>query len=332
MCVPDGRTNTTKMATSNIAGSEAAQLAVPSYRPCHVLLVGSIPLPSTEDVFQELTTTLPNRLLRIPDGETGIRSQYVMWQLDLLKDYRGADNTHEAPPFTHLKFVHTGFQDYAVDSYREFCRLRDKDVVPKGVRFQVCLPTPLNVIAPGVHAKYQVKVEPMYEAALLSDLQYIQSKIPAEDLAIQWDAALEFAFLEMSEKGDLPYPETGLVLKPWFTPIKEGIIQRMVRLAESVDKDVQMGFHLCYGDLAHKHFVEPQDMSNLVEIANIIVDIIKRKVNWIHMPVPKSRVDQEYYASLRRLKLQEGTEIYLGLEEFRSVMEIMAAITKPSPV
>lgn len=136
-------------SSSTRSRNNTAKMAAVSYNPCHVLLVGSIPLPSTEDVFRELTTTFPNRLLRIPDGETGIRGQYVMWQLDLLKDYQiqpGAESVHEAPPTTHLKFFHTGFQDYAVDSYREFCRLGDKGVIPKGVRFQVCLPTPLNVI------------------------------------------------------------------------------------------------------------------------------------------------------------------------------------------
>lgn len=39
-------------------------------------------------------------------------------------------------------------------------------------------------------------MEPLYAEALLSCLQRIQDAIPAEDLAIQWDLAAEFALLE----------------------------------------------------------------------------------------------------------------------------------------
>lgn len=45
---------------------------------CHLL--GSILLPDTETVFRECIARLPNRLKRIPDGETGNRSYFTAFQ------------------------------------------------------------------------------------------------------------------------------------------------------------------------------------------------------------------------------------------------------------
>src|SRR5205823_6341905 len=38
-----------------------------------------------------------------------------------------------------------------------------------------------------------------------------------------------------------------------------------------------------------------------------------RPLNWIHMPVPRGRTDEAYYAPLRELRLRAETELHLGL-------------------
>ena len=48
------------------------------------LMVGSIPLRSTEDVFRTVAGALGDRLRRIPDGETGPRSDWIVWQYPVL--------------------------------------------------------------------------------------------------------------------------------------------------------------------------------------------------------------------------------------------------------
>ena len=45
-----------------------------------VHLVGSVPLGSAEDVFRRAAEALGDRLRRIPDGETGPRSDWILWQ------------------------------------------------------------------------------------------------------------------------------------------------------------------------------------------------------------------------------------------------------------
>jgi hypothetical protein len=152
---------------------------------------------------------------------------------------------------------------------------------------------------------YRAAVEPIYEEALLRALARIQAEIPAHDLAIQWDVAPDIGIIE-----GVPF------LRPWFSPVHEGIVERILRLADKVNEDVEMGFHLCYGDFEHKHWMEPNDTGTMVGIATAILERAKHPVKWFHMPVPKSRDDLAYFAPLQKLlgPLERGhTEFYLGL-------------------
>ena len=45
-----------------------------------ILLVGSIPLESSQAVFRELGTHIGGRAVRYPDGETGVRTNWIRWQ------------------------------------------------------------------------------------------------------------------------------------------------------------------------------------------------------------------------------------------------------------
>ena len=193
------------------------------------------------------------------------------------------------------------YDDFAISGYSEFCKLRDDGIIPQGVRLQVSLPTPLNVLGNLITPSWRSTVEPLYEGALLAALRRIQDHISPSDLAIQWDLASEFAYLE-GASGE----------SPCFTPIKEGLLERVVKCAVAVDEGVELGFHLCYGDLGHKHFVEPKDTAFLCEVANGVLESVPRLIDWIHMPVPRSRVDAAYFVPLKNLTLGK-TELYLGL-------------------
>ena len=58
------------------------------------------------------------------------------------------------------------------------------------------------------------------------------------------------------------------------------------RLADAVPEDVELGFHLCYGDLDAEHFVQPIDATKMVDLANLIASRVQRPIEWMHMPVP----------------------------------------------
>ena len=51
----------------------------------------------------------------------------------------------------------------------------------------------------------------------------------------------------------------------------------------------------------------------MVELMNALVPRIKRSIQFFHLPVPKDRTDDAYFAPLKDLKLGAETEIYMGL-------------------
>jgi hypothetical protein len=151
-------------------------------------------------------------------------------------------------------------------------------------------------------------VGPAYEQRLLQELDEIAQAIPAQLLAIQWDVGVELGFLEGVFPG---WPECAF----------ESVVAQLVRLGEAVPPEAELGYHLCYGDAGHKHFVEPADVGLMVDVASGVAGLIGRPLNWIHMPVPRDRDDDAYLAPLRHRQLRPETEIHLGLVHMRDGLE-----------
>ena len=79
---------------------------------------------------------------------------------------------------------------------------------------------------------------------------------------------------------------------------------------------MDLGYHLCYGSPADEHLVMPKDMAILVEISNGISSGLGRRLDFMHMPVPKDRTDRAYFEPLWGLNLPDSTELILGLIHF----------------
>jgi methionine synthase II (cobalamin-independent) len=139
-------------------------------------------------------------------------------------------------------------------------------VVASEVRFQFCLPTPLTVTALMVADEYSARFELSYEAAILRSLKEVQALVQASELAVQFDAPMEIAFLEGAEL-------YGQDLKPWFDPVFDGIVHRLLRLGKAVCTDVELGYHFCYGDMGHEHFVEPRDTQKMVVLVDYRISV-----------------------------------------------------------
>ncbi|HEY6542412.1 MAG TPA: hypothetical protein VIZ18_15820, partial [Ktedonobacteraceae bacterium] len=212
------------------------------------------------------------------------------------------------PGVSDIDFDSLGYADVALASYKVFARLKQSGTIPAQYRFQVSLPTPLASVTAFIVDEERAKVLPAYERAMFAELERIASDIPHDELAIQWDVAIEFGLLE------------GVVFTN-YQHVKTGIIEQLVRLGNQVPGDVELGYHLCYGDAGHKHFVEPEDTSKLVDVANGISAGLQRSLNWISMPVPRNRSDDAYFAPLKNLRLHPETELYLGLVHYTDGVE-----------
>jgi ubiquinone/menaquinone biosynthesis C-methylase UbiE len=283
--------------------------------PVGVHLVGSVPLGSAEEVFRRAAGALGDRLRRIPDGETGARSDWIVWQYPLFSSRPEFEigppgvSSYRALPQLRLRagadartmaFDELGYAAAAIASYRTFAQLKDDGVVPRRCRFLVSLPSPLAPVSAFVSLEHQAEIEPVYEAAMQREVERIVAAIPAGELAIQWDARYEFAMLEGA-------------IAVWFDDVQGGVVERLERLARAVPAPAELGFHLCYGDDEHGHFAEPADAGKLVAVAAALATTVERALDWIHLPVPHDRRDDAYFAPLGGLRLPPGTELYLGL-------------------
>jgi hypothetical protein len=175
-------------------------------------------------------------------------------------------------------------------------------VLPRQVRFQVCLPTPYAVITSFCASQAVAAILPAYEAAMLREAAAVCAAIPHSDLCLQWDVCHEM----LTWDGRWPR-------RPAFAGMDRQFAGAFSRLSPAVPAAVDLGIHLCYGDFEGRHFVEPQDATKMVELANLVFGSVERPLAYIHMPVPIGRSDDTYFTPMKHLRPPPGTELYLGL-------------------
>ncbi|MGZ8335879.1 MAG: hypothetical protein ACXWU1_04370 [Allosphingosinicella sp.] len=283
-------------------------------RPTHVHFVGSIALDSVDEVFRTCGKTLGRRIKRLPDGEPGGRRLWISWQLPLLRASPYLEPMPGVPlealaPLRlaegvkpeDISFGELGYCREARISYQDFVAARERGDIAPETRFQVSLPTPFAVISTFVREGLE-PVFAAYERAMIREAEEICAAIPLQDLCIQWDVCIEMLIWDGQPSIVPPLPG------------KEQIIPQSIgRLCDAIPADVEVGIHLCYGDMDARHFIEPQDMGRMVSLANAIAAAATHPLAYVHMPVPIARDDEAYFAPLRDLELDEGTEVYLGL-------------------
>ena len=286
-------------------------------------LIASVPLDSSEQVFRRLSAELGPHLGRMPDGETGERSRWVYFQRQILLDHPAMEIDPTVPPYKFVQWdgkvvreieqarfrpgtdpdkvaFETGYDRAALASWDVFKRLRDAGTIAPQTRFQVCLSTPhasgyLYVSGPARQTYFAV-----YERALKAALVNIAKAIPAGDLSIQWDVCQEVLAFENYFK-DRP------------ADYKKQTFDMLGRLGDAVPAGIELGYHLCYGSPRDEHLVQPRDTALLVEMLEGIAAATRRRIDFFHIPVPKGRTDEAYYAPLKAWKRQAGTKLYLGL-------------------
>lgn len=286
--------------------------------PTRVHFNGSVNLDDADTVMREIATRVPNGVGRVPDGEPGPRQNWVFFQLEKFWQTPGIEQSvaadmpaegYEQMPKVRVgegvepadvQWANLGYADSYQESYATFRRLRDEGVIAAGARFQVQYPTPLASINAWFVPEDQGRIESSYEQALFADLDQLLATLPHEDVAVQWDVAVEFGILEGG-----------------FTPAEgqsfENIVERLARCIERVPADVPVGLHLCYGDYQHQHFKQPESVDLQVRVSNAVVSASSRQVNWLSFTVPQDRSDDAFFAPLGQLDVPAETEVYLAL-------------------
>ena len=194
----------------------------------------------------------------------------------------------------------TGYGPEAVRSYETFTRLRSEGAIPEGIRFQVCLPTPMAIGYWFVSPPARPDFFAAYERALTAAVAEICERVPPDELALQWDVCQEV-----------------LVWEDYFpsrpASYREDVLAELGRLGDAVPEPAELGYHLCYGTPNDEHLVMPEDLGVAVEMANGVLARLSRPVQFLHVPVPRARDDAAYFAPLAALRLPPGCELHLGL-------------------
>ncbi len=291
--------------------------------PREVHLVGSVPMANAREVFARVGAALGSRIKRLPDGETGERGDWISWLEPVFSQHPAFTKSGE---FFRVHSTGTGrerytlkpgirpqdvnfdnlfYADIAESSYAEFKRQKAIGTIPAATKFQIDLVPAHSVIWLFLIDRLHSAIDPIYNDALKREIDKIADRIPHAELAIQFDvASAVFARLERNEVSS--YGRTKEETQRTFADI-------LVDLGDTVPRDIDLLYHLCYGDSGHKHVVEPTDMNDMVEFANRLSRQIKRPIGLIHMPVPRDRADDAYFAPLERLTLRPETKLCLGL-------------------
>jgi hypothetical protein len=307
-----------------------------------LLLIGSVPLKTVEDVMRTFGGTLGPHLPAVPDGEVGERRSWVLRlsyqvfnghvDLETIKRPQRVNGVEGLLPrdlddvwqfkvkegVEQVRFGNPGYRlgyaKDAVNSYFVFKTLREKGVFPKELRFQVSMPMVNSVVRSlifPVRADLH-RVRPGYEEAVLAELAAIFDAIPHEDLAIQWDCAWEVRAVN----GDAEADQNEARIETHVAPIG--------RLSRQIPDKVALGFHFCFGTFGGWPRFAPQDLGRTVELANAAVDSAGRRVDWVHIPA-LDRSDDAFYAPLSKLDAK-GARVYLGLihsmESFKRRLEV----------
>lgn len=303
--------------------------SLPAVRGAH--LVGSINQPTAADTLAIVAENLGDHAARIPDGEVGERFHWILFQGTRFEAVEGLSRVPGEPfmiagfdlrkivldgsvPAAELKFGPLGYAQAALASYRDFKALRDAGTIAPGIRFQVALPSPMAPLGSYVAAADQAAVYPAYAAAMEREIAEIAAGIPAAELAIQIDLAVEFSHIEKVSVGGNA-PDCWYVSGQDPTPalIIDAATSLVAAVAGTIPNEVELGIHLCYGDVAEKHFAEPADAGHLTAVANALSAKITRPIGFLHLPVPIERDDAGYFAPLAGLALHPETELFLGL-------------------
>jgi len=294
-----------------------ATLATMFDGPVGVHLVGSVPLSSVREVFKCCADLLGPTAKRLTDGEAGgwvnIPSSSLI-KADGIEDDPDSGSIYEQVSYPRyrltkgvdpaaIRFVPTTYVDIAKSSYDIFKDAQAAGDIPPVMRFQQCLPTPHAALSMAMTAEDTLKLLPYFSQHVFNEVAQICEAIPHEDLAIQWDVAVEVVEVLASYRPDMAERLSS-----------EDVATNLARALDAVPADVPCGIHLCYGCVDNVPVVQFPDLSEMVNLANMIVAKAHRPLNWLHMPGPHGSYDEEYFfAPLSNLKLSPGTELYLGV-------------------
>ncbi len=298
--------------------------------PSRLFLPGSLPCETAEQSFRIFGGALGQWLDYMPDGEVGTRRYWVDGvafrvfnghpDIETIK-YPSRENGVEKwwplgrydefgfrvrPGVNAVQFGdpgwRLGFARDAINSYALFHYMKKDGVIPQRVRFQVCIPLTYSSVRFFFADDDDFrKVVSGFTEALRAEVAKIVEIIPNDDLAIQWDLAVENRLVDTAlEEHDADTAKK--VAARVCAPISD--------ICATLPKAVHLGHHTCFGTLNGWPSRTPPTLAGTVILANAAVAASSHAVEFLHIPTLAS-TDEAWFAPLKDLKAPDA-KIYMG--------------------
>ncbi|MFL5847039.1 MAG: hypothetical protein ACJ762_20345 [Solirubrobacteraceae bacterium] len=297
-----------------------------------VLLVGSLPFDEASEALRTSGELLGHHVSGLPDGEVGDRKIWIGFlprniyskhpDLQVLKAPKGGvqQQPDEKPEIWEASFLFglkegvesltfddIGYGRFAIDSYREYLKLREAGSIADGVRFQVCIPGTGSAVSYFFGEPDQWPIaHKAYHEAIHREVEKILEVADPNDLQFQFDFAMEF--VDMA-RGDAQ----GIAHWP-IEPLEQKIQRHSAYIDEvwqGIPEEALLGYHWCYGTWGGWPMSELADLSLCVRMTNEAKKRTGRRLDYVHMPVVADP-DDSFFAPLADLDA-DGTKVYLGM-------------------
>ncbi|MFM9969509.1 MAG: hypothetical protein ACKVQK_14065 [Burkholderiales bacterium] len=296
-----------------------------------LLLVGSVPLDTAEEVFRALAKPLGQWLAYLPDGEIAERQYWVDGfayrvlnghpDLETIKrpapDEGGVErwkprglhdefNFRVKPGVKQVQFGdpgwRLGYTRDAVNSYFVFKTLKKDGVIPSHVKFQVCMPLSYSAVTSFFpDSEDHARIVPGISAAFRAEIEKMVEKIPTSELAIQWDLAVENRYIEAKMQNEGP-EAAKREAERLMAPARD--------ICPFIPKEVELGYHSCFGTLNGWPSRQPDSLLGTVMLLNAGIEASGRSVEFLHFPTVGS-AEESFFAPLENLHTG-GARVYLG--------------------
>ena len=241
-----------------------------------VYLVGSVPMADAEQVFERRHAASGRRIKRIPDGETGERGDWITWLEPVFADHPAFRNRASSFACTRAEpggalhaaswFYAAGralenlfYAEIAKASYAVFERMKVAGRIAPETKFQVDLVPAHSVIWLYLSTRCTRRSIRSTMRRSSGDRQD-RSRDPAWSAGDPVRRGVCGVRAARAQSGVEPWPHQGGDAGD-FSNI-------LIDLGNRVPADIDLLYHLCYGDSNHRHVVEPTDMGDMVEFAN----------------------------------------------------------------
>jgi hypothetical protein len=295
------------------------------------ILIGSLPFNNEEEAMKISLDTLSDSLISLPDGEIGekteqypmgTRAAWIMTAIDRCKldserwsvikqrgsiaesgypaDYKDVELLKPLlSPKEISNYINFGYDEYFSTSYPIFKELKEK-YKNSNLKFTLGVPTGLGVTFATMKPITSLRYAEVFNERIATEVNNSISEAD-EDLLVQIEIPGELKMATM-----LPGFLIGLSTRGIFSLIRK------------LDRNVEIGLHICLGDLNNIALIKAKNLKKLVKFTNHLIKHWPSgyKLNYVHIPLAEAKkpptTNANFYQPLQDIKLPSGVTFVAG--------------------